>query len=88
VKEIREMVRTLSINQKTNLQTKHCMEGFRGWDIGFRAWDLGFSMYEIEIKSSSKSHGFFIKRAYSFLVEDKLFNQKIKFREDLLCLNI
>jgi len=28
------------------------------------------------LKSSSKSHGFFIKRVCSFLVEDKLFNQK------------
>jgi len=35
-------------------------------------------MYEIESKTSSKSHRFFIKRACRFLVEDKLFNQNIK----------
>jgi len=54
--------------------------GFRIWDLGYRILDLGFSMYEIEIKTSSKSHGFFIKRACSFSVEDKLFNQKLYFR--------
>jgi len=45
-------------------------------NLGYRIWDIGFSMYEAESKTSSKSHGFFIKRACSFLVEDKLFNQK------------
>jgi len=89
------MVRTLDINQKTNLKAKHCLEGFRAHAThATKNLELR-SRGEAEIKSSSKSYRFFIKRACSFLVEDKLFNQKIKlfnqklyFREDLLCLNI
>jgi len=55
-------------------------------NLGFRGWDLGFSMYEMKSKSSAKSHRFFIKRACSFLIEDKNFNKK--FIKEELCLNI
>jgi len=59
MKEIREMVRTLSINQKTNLQTKHCMEGYRAHAThATKNWKLR-SMN----KSSAKSHRFFYKKS-------------------------